>query len=134
MVHQNNLKIKGDTQNTNKIKYNGETIRLAGFELATYFTKNWLAFLKVDGAFDGIKAGYMDVFLGGGYLYSFNKSKTNILAKLGLGAGGGGGIDTEGGFLIYPDLSIEQKPTLKSNKVLLELLILIYHTSILIHI
>lgn len=109
MFHQNNLKIKGDTQNTNGVKYNGETIRLAGFELATYFTKNWLAFLKVDGAFDGIKAGYMDVFLGGSYLYSFNKGRINILAKLGLGAGGGGGIDTEGGFLIYPDLSIEQK-------------------------
>lgn len=109
MFHQNNLKIKGDTKNTSGIKYNGETIRLAGFELASYFSKNWFAFLKVDGAFDGIKAGYMDVFLGGGYLCSFNKTSTNILAKFGLGAGGGGGIDTVGGFLIYPDISIEQK-------------------------
>ena len=109
MFHQNNLKIKGDTRETNGNKYNGETIRLAGFELANYFSKNWFAFLKVDGAFDGIKAGYMDVFLGGGYLYSFNKKNTNILAKFGLGAGGGGGIETEGGFLIYPDISIEQK-------------------------
>ena len=29
--------------------------------------------------------------------------------KFGAGAGGGGGVDSEGGFLIYPDLSIEQR-------------------------
>lgn len=109
MFHQNNLKIKGDTQNTGGIKYNGETIRLAGFELASFFNNNWFGFVKVDGAFDGIKAGYMDVFLGAGYKYSFNKSRTNLLSKFGLGAGGGGGIDTKGGFLIYPDISLEQK-------------------------
>ena len=109
MFHVNNLKIKGDTQQSNGVKYNGETIRLAGFEFASYLSENWFAFLKLDGAFDGIKAGYMDVFLGGGYHYSFNKNSTNILAKFGVGAGGGGGIDTKGGFLIYPDVSIEQK-------------------------
>ena len=109
MFHQNNLKIKGRTQQSGGSKYNGETIRLAGFELASYFSNNWFGFVKVDGAFDGIKAGYMDVFLGAGYLYSFNKNRTNLLTKFGLGAGGGGGIDTKGGFLIYPDISIEQK-------------------------
>ena len=51
----------------------------------------------------------MDVFLGGGYQYLFNKNRTNILAKFGVGAGGGGGVDSQGGFLIYPDISIEQK-------------------------
>jgi len=105
MFHQNNLKIHGNTQGIN----NGKTIRLAGFELANYFTENWFAFLKVDGAFDGIKAGFMDVFLGGGYLLPINKNNTNILAKFGVGAAGGGGIDTQGGFLLYPDLSIEQR-------------------------
>jgi hypothetical protein len=105
MFHQNNLKIHGNTQGIN----NGRTIRLAGFELANYFTENWFAFLKVDGAFDGIKAGFMDVFLGGGYLLPINKNNTNILAKFGVGAAGGGGIDTQGGFLLYPDLSIEQR-------------------------
>ncbi len=109
MLHENNLKIKGKTQNSGGVKYNGETIRLAGFELASYFSKNWFGFLKVDGAFDGIKAGYMDLFLGGGYHFSFNKNRTNILTKFGLGAGGGGGVDTKGGFLIYPDISIEQQ-------------------------
>ena len=28
---------------------------------------------------------------------------------MGFGAGGGGGVDTRGGFLLYPDFSIEQK-------------------------
>ncbi|MDG1403693.1 hypothetical protein [Polaribacter sp.] len=109
MLHLNNLKIEGDDTNINVQKFNRATIRLAGFELATYFSKNWFSFLKVDGAFDGIKAGYMDVFLGGGYHFSFNKNRTNILAKFGVGAGGGGGVDTKGGFLMYPDISLEQK-------------------------
>jgi len=51
----------------------------------------------------------MNIFIGGGYHLSMNKNRTNILAKFGIGAGGGGGIDSKGGFLIYPDLSIEQK-------------------------
>lgn len=106
MFHLNNLQVQGNTQPT---AYQGRTIRLAGFELAQFFTDNWFAFLKVDGAYHGIQAGYMDVFLGGGYRYSFNQNRTNILAKFAMGAGGGGGIDTKGGFLVQPDISIEQK-------------------------
>ena len=75
----------------------------------SYFNKNWFYFLKLDGAFQGIPAGYMNVFLGGGYHLSMNKNRTNIIAKFGVGAGGGGGVDTKGGFLIYPDISLEQK-------------------------
>lgn len=104
ILHLNTLKIKGDTQSKNT----GKTIKLVGFELAYYLSDHWFTFVKVDGAFDGIKAGFMDVFLGGGYHISFNNNRTNLLAKLGLGAGGGGGIDSRGGFLMYPDLSIEQ--------------------------
>ncbi len=109
MLHFNNLKIGGSDQNRNVQLLGRETIRLAGFEFANYFSKKWFGFVKVDGAFDGIKAGYMDVFLGAGYHYAFNKNRTNILAKFGAGAGGGGGVDSKGGFLIYPDISIEQR-------------------------
>ena len=109
MLHLNNLTIKGTSKDTNGKLYNGEVIRLAGFEIASYFNKNWFGFLKVDGAFDGIDAGYMDVFFGAGYHLSMNKNRTNILAKFGIGAGGGGGVDTKGGVLIYPDISLEQK-------------------------
>ncbi|MCG1036424.1 hypothetical protein [Polaribacter sargassicola] len=109
MFHLNNLKILGDDDNTNIKTFGRATIKLAGFELATYLTKNWFSFLKLDGAYDGIKAGYMDVFLGGGYHLSLNNNNTSILAKFGIGAGGGGSVDSKGGFLLYPDLSIEQK-------------------------
>lgn len=102
LVHLNNLDVT-------KGSYKGRTIRLAGFELNSYLNKNIFFFVKADGAYHGIKAGYMDIFLGGGYHLSMNKNRTNILAKFGIGAGGGGGVDTKGGFLIYPDLSIEQK-------------------------
>ncbi|MBA6155051.1 hypothetical protein H3Z83_00735 [Tenacibaculum sp. S7007] len=109
LVHLNNLSVKGESQFTGGEMIKGRTIRLAGFELNSYVNDNVFFFVKADGAYHGIQAGYMDVFLGGGYHLSMNKNRTNILAKFGVGAGGGGGVDTKGGFLIYPDLSIEQK-------------------------
>jgi hypothetical protein len=109
MMHLNNLSPYGGSQFTDGGSLKGKTIRLAGFEFDSYFTDNWFVFFKADGAFHGIRGGYMDIFLGGGYHFSMNKNSTNILAKFGIGAGGGGGADTGGGFLIYPDISIEQK-------------------------
>ncbi len=110
LVHANNLKVESDAPSfANDTTLKGKTIRLAGFEFNSYLNKNWFYFIKADGAYHGIKAGYMDIILGGGYHFSMNKNRTNILAKFGAGAGGGGGVDTKGGFLIYPDLSIEQK-------------------------
>ena len=108
MFHLNNLRASGSSIRTDGISLNGSTIRLAGFEVNSYLNKNWFTFLRFDGAYDGIKAVYMDVFFGAGYHLSMNKNRTNVLAKFGIGGGGGGGVDTQGGILIYPDISLEQ--------------------------
>lgn len=110
LLHLNNYAIQGKSKNTRGDIYPSNTvIRVAGFEIASYLKNNWLIFFKADGAFHGIDAGYMDIFIGCGYNISFNKNRTNILTKFSLGAGGGGGVDTKGGFLIQPDISLEQK-------------------------
>lgn len=111
MMHINNLSVQGASKDTKGNPMDGETIRLAGFELNSYLNNQWFLFFKADGAFDGIPAGYMDLFVGAGYHLSLFKNNTNILTKFGIGAGGGGGVDTKGGVLIYPDISIEQRIT-----------------------
>ena len=83
-----------------------------GVEINSYFNKNNFFFVKADGGYSGIKGGYMDILLGAGHQFSFNADRTAIVAKFGIGAGGGGGVDTKGGFLIYPDLSLVQRLSL----------------------
>ena len=109
MMHLNNLKVLSETPATTGEILNGKTIRLAGFELSKFMSDYLFFLLKVDGAYSGIRAGYMDVFIGAGYQYSFNKNRTNLLGKFSIGAAGGGGVDTNGGFMIAPDFSVEQK-------------------------
>ncbi|AZQ45220.1 hypothetical protein EJ995_10030 [Nonlabens ponticola] len=109
MVHLNNLKTSGQSQNTRGVLYNGATIRLVGVEVSAPLKNGFFTYARFDGAYDGIKSGYMDVFLGAGHEFAFNRNRTRILAKFAAGAGGGGGVDTQGGFLVYPDLSLEQQ-------------------------
>lgn len=109
MLHLDNLSPYGDSQLTDFTSLKGKTIRLAGFEIASYFRENWYVYFRADGAFHGIQGGYMDLFIGAGYHFSMNKNRTNIITKFAMGAGGGGGADTGGGLLIYPDISLEQK-------------------------
>lgn len=109
MLHLNNYYVLSETLATTGDVLEGKTIQLAGFEIAKYTNNNFLYYLKVDGAYRGIRAGYMNVFLGAGYQLSFNKNSTNLLGKFAIGAGGGGGVDTNGGFLMQPDISLEQQ-------------------------
>lgn len=109
LFHFNNLKLIGDTQNRNEIPFTDTTIRTVGIELNSYIKDNAFIFLKADGAYHGIDAGYMDIILGLGYQYSFNKNRTSLLGKFGVGGAGGGFVDIQGGFVIYPDISLEHK-------------------------
>ncbi len=109
LFHLNSLKMIGDTQDDEGIPLTDKTIRTVGVELNSYFKENTFIFLRADGAYQGIDAGYMDIILGLGYNLSFNKNRTNLLGKFGIGAAGGGGVDIQGGFIIYPDISLEQK-------------------------
>ncbi|WP_347173784.1 hypothetical protein [Polaribacter uvawellassae] len=109
MLHLDNISPYGDSQLTDFSSLKGKTIRLAGFEIASYFSNNWFVYFRADGAFHGIQGGYMDLFIGTGYQFAMNKNRTNILTKFAIGAGGGGGVDSGGGVLIYPDISLEQK-------------------------
>lgn len=109
IIHLNNLSVGGDSQSRDKISIKGKTIRLVGLELNSYFNKNWFIFVKAGGAYYGVPAGYMNLFLGAGYHLLMNRNRTNILTNFGAGAGGGSYVDTKGGFLIYPNISLEQK-------------------------
>lgn len=105
LFHFNNLKLTESIAQAVADK----TIRTVGIEFNSYIKDNLFLLIKVDGAYHGIPAGYMDVVLGLGYQLSFNKDRTKILGKFGIGAAGGGGVNTQGGFIIYPDISLEQK-------------------------
>lgn len=109
MLHFNNLSPRGKSRTTDGNSLDGETMRLVGVEINSYFDKNNFIFFKADGGYSGIRGGYMDILLGAGHQFSFNADRTAIVAKFGVGAGGGGGVDTQGGFLIYPALSLTQQ-------------------------
>ena len=84
MFHLNNLSV---IDNSN---YRGKIINLAGFEINSYINSNWFYFAKFDGAYNGIKSGYMNIILGAGHQFLLNQNKSSIITKLGIGSGGGG--------------------------------------------
>jgi len=109
LMRLDNFNLQGNTKDENGINIANKTIRLAGFEFDNYFTNNSFVYIRADGAYHGIPAGFMDVVLGAGTGLSFNKNRTNFIAKFGIGAAGGGGVDIQGGFIINPEIALEQK-------------------------
>jgi len=109
LMRLDNFNLQEHTKDDKGNSISGKTIRLAGFEYDSYFTPNSFTYIRADGAFHGIPAGFMDVVLGLGTGASFNRNRTQILAKFGLGAAGGGGVAIQGGFIINPEIALEQK-------------------------
>lgn len=72
---------------------------LMGLELEKMFTSSLYGFLQAAGAGKGGHDGYMELFSGIGYRYSFGQTPLYIAMEAALGAGGGGRVDTGGGFL-----------------------------------
>jgi hypothetical protein len=79
LLHLNNLHLLADRI------LEGETIRTAGLELDSYFKRNSFLFVKADGAYYGIQAGYMDILLGLGHQLAFNKQRTKLTGNSDLG-------------------------------------------------
>lgn len=92
----------------------GKTIHLVGLEVLRH-GKNLSLFFKADGAYRGIKAGYMDILFGIGRKLDVLNNRIRLTPKLGLGGGGGGGLNTYGGLFFYgsTELSLRVTPTLR---------------------
>ncbi|SFT87722.1 hypothetical protein SAMN05216474_2845 [Lishizhenia tianjinensis] len=92
----------------------GKTIHLVGLEVLRH-GKSISVFFKADGAYRGIKAGYMDILFGVGKKLDFLKNRMRLTPKLGIGGGGGGGLNTFGGLFFYgsTELSVRVSSALR---------------------
>ncbi|WP_369047547.1 hypothetical protein [Tenacibaculum sp. UWU-22] len=86
-----------------------QTLYLIGFEYQKYLNKNTFIFTHTDAIYKGLRAGFMDLFLGVGY-HPYQSKYINIFGKLGTGAAGGR-VAAEGGWMIYPSAGIDLKLT-----------------------
>lgn len=97
------------TPRGNSKKDNGdpltETLYSLGFEYQRYLTNNTFLFAHTDAIYKGLRAGYMDLFIGAGHNV-VNNNQLHLFAKLGLGAGGGR-IAPEGGLTVYPSAGLD---------------------------
>lgn len=88
-----------------------ETLYLLGFEYQKYTTENTFIFLHLDAIYKGLRAGFMDLFVGIGY-HPYQSEKVKLFTKFGVGAAGGR-VAPEGGLMIYPSAGIDIKLTEK---------------------
>ena len=86
-----------------------ETLSVLGFEYQKYLQSNAFFFIHTDAIYKGIRAGFMDLFLGLGY-HPYQDKYLNIFTKFSLGAAGGR-IAPEGGLMMYPSVGVDLKIT-----------------------
>lgn len=106
----------GDTRNDGIGNFNNttpitQTLSLIGFEYQRYLTENTFAYAHLDAMYGGLRAGFMDVFIGIGKNF-IETEYVNFFAKAGIGAAGGR-IFPEGGLTAYPSLGADIKITEK---------------------
>lgn len=76
-----------------------------GAEFGNYVTKDVFLFAQTQAMIRGLRGGYMQILGGLGYDYALSE-KLHLLPKLALG---GGGVNTGGGFLVFPELAAEYR-------------------------
>lgn len=96
----------GNSKKDNGSKLDG-TLYVLGFEYQKYLNENTFLFAHTDAIYKGIRAGFMDLFIGAGY-HPYQSKHINIFGKLGIG-GAGGRVAPEGGLMIYPSAGIDLK-------------------------
>ena len=87
------------------------TLSLLGFEYQRYLTNNTFIYTHLDAMYQGLIAGYMDLFVGIGKNFLETKY-VNLFGKFGIG-GAGGRIFQEGGLTMYPNAGADIKITEK---------------------
>jgi len=94
----------GNFNNTTPIT---QTLSLLGFEYQRYLNENTFVYAHVDAMYNGLVAGFMDVFFGIGNNFVETKY-VNLFGKAGIGAAGGR-IFPEGGLTAYPSIGADIK-------------------------
>jgi hypothetical protein len=85
------------------------TLSLIGFEYQRYLTTNTFIYAHLDAMYQGLIAGYMNLFFGVGKNFVETKY-VNLFGKFGIGAAGGR-IFQEGGLAMYPSAGADIKIT-----------------------
>lgn len=96
----------GNSKKDDGSKLDG-TLYVLGFEYQKYLNPNTFLFAHTDAIYRGLRAGFMDLFIGAGY-HPYQSKYINIFGKLGVGAAGGR-VAPEGGLMIYPSAGIDLK-------------------------
>lgn len=84
-----------------------ETLYVVGFEYQKHINENTFLFAHTDAVYKGLRAGFMDLFVGAGF-YPYQTEYINFYTKLGIGAAGGR-VAPEGGLMMYPSVGVDLK-------------------------